>query len=341
MMLFFIRGSARALGVVIMLLTLGALASSAQTVSPPPPAEYKVVIRYRIRSAIQVRVARFREMASYLQSLGFKKDPGPDDEAADPDQTRMTGTIASDRARRLLRDRHIQAILLIPAGYDLPAEGDKPVKVQLDLSGGLPLERQRLLSDQVLGLLRDQGFQAAIGYDNRGHTRILGSIPAGALEALLEDLRWQGSGWLAPRVPVADLPLPLRNAWPVEVVEVLPEPAGVPPVKTLPPVAAPGDGQEYLLKIAPALRALAKQQDAVRMEVILVSEPAANDLSWRRDLSQASPRSLLEGQLAARWTMMSPCRVRAWTVTSAFDASGLSGDATELRTDPRSLLTSR
>jgi hypothetical protein len=40
--------------------------------------------------------------------------------------------------------------------------------------------------------------------------------------------------------------------------------------------------------------------------------------------------------------MMSPCRVRAWTMTVAPDASGLSGDgdATELRTAPRSLLTS-
>jgi hypothetical protein len=38
--------------------------------------------------------------------------------------------------------------------------------------------------------------------------------------------------------------------------------------------------------------------------------------------------------------MMSPCRVRAWTETKAPDVAGFPCDATELRTDPRSLLAS-
>ena len=38
--------------------------------------------------------------------------------------------------------------------------------------------------------------------------------------------------------------------------------------------------------------------------------------------------------------VMSPCRVRAWTVTLLYDGSGFSCDGTELRTDPRSLLAS-
>ncbi len=37
---------------------------------------------------------------------------------------------------------------------------------------------------------------------------------------------------------------------------------------------------------------------------------------------------------------MSPCRVRAWIATLLSDAPGSSGDGTELRTDPRSLLAS-
>ena len=49
------------------------------------------------------------------------------------------------------------------------------------------------------------------------------------LDQLLEDLRWQSAGWLAPRLPAANLPLPLRNTWPVRVAVVMPEPAGVPP----------------------------------------------------------------------------------------------------------------
>ena len=38
--------------------------------------------------------------------------------------------------------------------------------------------------------------------------------------------------------------------------------------------------------------------------------------------------------------MMSPYRVRAWTVTLLSDVSGFSCDGTELRTDPRSLVAS-
>ena len=38
--------------------------------------------------------------------------------------------------------------------------------------------------------------------------------------------------------------------------------------------------------------------------------------------------------------MMSPYRVRAWTVTLLSDASGFACDGTELRTDPRSLVAS-
>ena len=62
---------------------------------------------------------------------------------------------------------------------------------------GLELHRQRLLSDQTKVLLGVQGFQESVGYDNRGHTRLLGTIPASSLPRLLDDLRVQ-TGWLAP-----------------------------------------------------------------------------------------------------------------------------------------------
>src|SRR5262249_682116 len=144
-------------------------------------------------------------------------------EGEDPDQTRMTGTIASADAWKILTAPHVQAILLAPLGYERPAEADRPVKVQLRLKTGLPLDRQRLLADQVRGLLRELGFQEAIGHDNHGQTRLVGTIPAGDLDMLLEDLRWQASGWLAPPVPVADLPSPLRATWPLQVAEITPE----------------------------------------------------------------------------------------------------------------------
>src|SRR5438445_6247649 len=154
---------------------------------PSPPPEYKVTIRYRIRAGANERVAQFLAMTRYLEAIGFKKDEGPENEAEDPSQTRMTGTIRSDRARQILTERHVQSILLVPAGYDLPTEAESPVKVQLELTRGLPLARQRLLADQVRGLLQEVGFRDSIGYDHRRHARIVGTIPAGSLNLLLED----------------------------------------------------------------------------------------------------------------------------------------------------------
>src|SRR5438132_1008527 len=292
-----IRGHARALFLFFSSVFLLPAPSVAQVLSPPPPREYKVEIRFQIRSVGAIRVARFREMVRYLESLGFKKDPGTENEADAPDVTRMTGTIAANRARELLRERHVQAILLVPSEIDLSAEGDKPVKVQLELARGLPLERQRLLREQVVGVLADVGFHEAIGYDNRGHSRILGTLSASSVPQLLEDLRWQGSGWLAPRIAVSELPAPLRGTWPVDVVEVLREPAGGAAAKALPAAAAVAEGQDYLLKIAPELRAQAKNQEPARLEVILASAPAMADVLWERDLLLASPGCRLEGRL--------------------------------------------
>src|SRR5207245_2016799 len=120
-------------------------------------------------------------------------------------------------------------------------------------------DRQRLLADQVRSLLREVGFHEAVGYDHRGHTRLVGMIPTGNLDLLLEDLRWHGSGWLAPRVPVAELPSPLRSTWPLVVAEVMPEPAGVEPAKDVPPPEVVGR-RDPLLKISRDLRALAAQE---------------------------------------------------------------------------------
>src|SRR5207249_523571 len=140
-------------------------------------------------------------------SIGFKKDPGPDNEAEDPEQTRMSGTIPSANAGRILRDPHVKTILLAPAGFALPADKNASIKVQLELMRGMPLVRQRLLAEQTVKVLQGAGFDEAVGYDNRGHSRIVGRLPAGKVESLIGDLRGE-----------ADLPAPLKNGWPIEVV---------------------------------------------------------------------------------------------------------------------------
>jgi hypothetical protein len=273
--------------------------SVAQPAAPPPPKEYQVQLRYRIGAAGVGRIAQYRALTRYLKSIGFQIDPEYENAGEDPDQTRLKGTIASTNALRMLMAPHVQAILLIPQGYALPAEGDQPMTVQLTLKAGLPLDRQRLLADQVRSLLQLHGFQEAIGYNNRGHTRLVGTVPAASLDLLLEDLRWQGFGWLVPGVPVADQPMPLRNTWPVKVVEVMPDSGQAQGVNTPPS----NEGLETsrapldpLLKVSRDLRALAPQEQPVRLEVVLSAVPV-DDQAWRRELTAAAPGAMIEGRI--------------------------------------------
>jgi hypothetical protein len=296
MMLLHAGSRLRGCCVLFLLLTLATTPSLAQPAAPPPPKEYRVQVRYRIGAAGVGRLAQYRALTRSLESIGFRKDPGPENEGEDADQTRMTGTIASANAMKILAAPHVQAILLAPHGYERPGEADQVVRVQLRLKPGLPLDRQRLLAEQVRGLLRELGFHEAIGYDNRGQTRLVGTIPAGNLDLLSEDLRWQGSGWLVPPVPVADLPSPLRNTWPLQVVEVTPEPAGTEPAKSVTTATEARGTRDPLRKIASDLRALAAQEQPARIEVVLVAEQT-EDHSWRQDLAQAAPGSVIEGRL--------------------------------------------
>src|SRR5262249_60357388 len=52
----------------------------AQPVAPPPPKEYDVQIRYRILAARNERIVQFNAMVGYVESIGFRKEPGPEDE---------------------------------------------------------------------------------------------------------------------------------------------------------------------------------------------------------------------------------------------------------------------
>ena len=188
-------------------------------------------------------------MTDYLKSIGFKKAEVPDEdaEAEDPTATRMKGTItvpsAHDGERLIanfLGERRIQSVLLVPEDFKLPEEPEKPVKVQMQLAANVPPGRQRLLAEQTRAKLAQLGFREAVAYDNRAHTRLAGTIPAGELETLLKDLRWEPSGWLTPAVAPSDLPVPLRLVSPVVVIEVVSEPEGTPPGKEPPPPPAEG-----------------------------------------------------------------------------------------------------
>ncbi len=272
---------------------------AAEPLRPAAPKEYTVQLRYRIQADQVERLRQFYSLVSFLEKQGFRKDPGSDTEAEDAGENRMTGAIAGPRARALLLDPRVKALLLLPTGYQVPAEG--PVKVQIDLATGLPPDRQLLLEEQSRATLQKLGFKEKLGYDNHGHARLLGTIPVEELETLLRDLRDQPEGWLAPVTPRGDLPQPLRQISPLRVIEVLPEPEGVQaareaPTDTPPPAA----GREYLLKITPELRDLAMQEgqiEARRLDVILDHTPTPSERAWRADLIDAANGLVIEGRI--------------------------------------------
>jgi hypothetical protein len=275
------------------------LDAQAQPAAPAPPKEYQVQIRYRIQAGRNERVRQFYPMVEFFEALGLKRDDVRANEAEDATLNRMTGTISSAKARRLLEEPHVKSLLLMPPGFKLPgvAEQDNPVKVQIELVGGLPPGQQRLLSEQVRERLKAFGFKEAIAYDHRGFTRLVGTVRGGDVETLLKDLRGEPAGWLAPLTPLADLPLPLRETSPIRVTEVIPEPADVSPIKELPPPAAVAAGQE---KITSHVReVMAKEAEAAkpaRMEVILVATPSEDSRTWATELAAAVPQLIVEGR---------------------------------------------
>ncbi len=278
-------------------LLFGSQPALAQVVAPPPPTSYQVQVRYQINGTRLARLDKFFAMTRYLESQGFKKADGTDELAEDPNATILRGTVSYANARKLLAEPDVRTLLLVPSGYKIP-QGDEPVKIQIELDGGRGLARQRLLAAQTKVLLEDQGFREAVGYDNRGHTRLLGYVPASALPRLLDDLRVQ-TGWMVPSPPMEEMPEPIRSTWPVRVIEVVPEPAGAPLAKAALPTPAVPAGQAT---ITPELRALAAKDDLVRMEVILVAPPPELDREWRRQLRTAAPGAFIEGRVGSTVT---------------------------------------
>src|SRR6185437_9728954 len=159
-----------------------------------PPEVYDVEISYRINAFRNQRLLQYYEMMRFLKKAGFQRDPEevvPENEPEDVKSTRLRGTIPARRARDLLNERHIKSILLIPHGTKPPEDKTQLVRVDLELYSGLSPEGQRQLSEQTSQVLAGIQFRGAVGYDHRGDTRLVGSMPYNRLETLLTDLRAQ------------------------------------------------------------------------------------------------------------------------------------------------------
>ena len=206
----------------------------------------------------------------------------------------------------------MQTILLVPAGYKLPAKAEEPVRVRMELARS---REQITLFKQVAIALEQLGFNVDLGFDSQNFTVIKGTIPAGNVTKLLRDLRQQPSGWLLPNVAqelyarlpdgtlTPNLVRPFADGVPVRVVEVLGSAAAAPAIVTLPPIPA---GQTFLVKLTADLRRkLAEpgvRDKPLRLEVVLVTAPQEFDIGWRGSLSRAG--AVVEGRVGSVVTVM-------------------------------------
>jgi hypothetical protein len=254
---------------------------------PPPPDAWNVLIRYQIQAFRTERLRQYADMMRAFKDLGFVRDP---DEVVEPDEpdnpkaTRMRGTVPAKNLERLLSQRAVRSLLVYPRGTKLP-EKEARARVEMRLASGyLPETQQKLARRTAEVLAKDAGFVEAVGYDHRGHTRLVGSVPGEHLHKLVEDVR---------RLPAAqDEGPPLRSVPPVRLTVVRPDwpvPAGRPKLPAVP---------EKQDKFSPELRAFLADPAAgkrARLEVTLGWTPAETDRTWRRLLEPTG--AAVEGRL--------------------------------------------
>lgn len=283
----------------------------AQRVAPPPSESYEATLHYRIRAARNERIPQFFAMTRYLESLGFRRVPGDADEPADPTAERMTGTLPSKSVREVFREPHVQTLLLVPSGATLPDDSAARVLVDITIAALYTPSRQEPLWEQTAERLALLGFVPKVGYDHRGFTRLLGTVPVGELFILLNDLRFEPSGWVAPATAPDELPEPLRGVSPLKIIEVAIDPPGIAAAKDVPPPAEPPAGQEFLGKLSADLRNLLAKEDAarttMRIEIVLGVTPPRRDETYRGWL----PPLAVEGRIGPVVTVLATPTVAA------------------------------
>jgi hypothetical protein len=279
-------------------LWFAALGSEAQVRVPAPPARFRAYLRYEINAVPQHRAEQFLELLSALKTFGFEKDPrGPEDEFAeviDRSFVSMTGTIGSmEEARKIATIRWVQAILLYPQGFSLPKGPKDPIKVSIDVTSFGDLSRQKALAAQVRSFLKREGFEEYLGYDNRTQSRLVGTLPSGRLENILQDLR-PGQPELARQGPIS------VGRWPIRIVEVMPDPPDFEPIKPYIPPPPPPDGWAAISpELSPLLPFPGEKTEKKKIEVILSRRPAENDRRFEEHLLRVAPDSVIEYRLGA------------------------------------------
>jgi hypothetical protein len=273
---------------------LACSAALAAPPAPPAPAVWNVEVRYRISAFRHERLKQYNEMAGVLRAAGFSRDPDevvPDDEPENQRYTRMRGTLPEKGVRRVLAQRHVGCLLLWPQGTKL--EKGKRVRVDVWLASGYSPSVQKRLAGQTASVLaKGAGFLEAVGYDRRGDTRLVGSLPVGSLEKV-----FLGAHTLPG---AAAEPVPFRTAATVRALFARPDLPVTASQPAFPPVPA------AQRKFSPELRALLGDAAAAgaprRLEVVLGFTPAAGDRSWVRLLDV--PGAAVEGRVGPLVTVL-------------------------------------
>jgi hypothetical protein len=243
------------------------LVVSAQAQPPagtPPAPSYKVSLRFQIQTDRQQRYAFFRQMLARLERVGFKADPGRPGEEIYGNM--LSGTMPATGLNVLRTEPFLRTAILVPAGYDLPADAERTVLVRLELATVLGPGRQSEVANQARAQLRSVGFIENEGYVHAGHAQLLGRLSAPALMGLLRE-EWEVTlSRPAFQGPTIQIKTPL-----IRLATVIPEPS--PPTLDV-RRAAPAE-REYLDRISPDLRAyLAKVPEGdvdklIRVELVL------------------------------------------------------------------------
>jgi hypothetical protein len=271
--------------------------SSAAPLAPPSPENYDVQISYRITAFRNERLVQYYDMMRFLKKLGFQRNPQeevPETEPEDVKRTLLSGTIPSRSARALLNERHIRSIQLMPHGAKLPEDKATRVRVEIELYNGLTPEGQYLLSRQTFEVLAGLQFFEAVGYDHRGHTRLVGSMPLNRADALLTDLRQQPAG--------AKMPGPFKNVWAVRTSIVSPDLPSPAPRLRVPRV--PKEQERLSPDLRSVLADAAAAAKPMRMEVIFAFAPEAEEKDSLRLLRLAAPGLIVEGRLGPLVTVV-------------------------------------
>ncbi|MFO0880531.1 MAG: hypothetical protein U0840_24560 [Gemmataceae bacterium] len=240
---------------------------------PPGPDAFNALVRYEILNYRSERVRAYFDFMKALKEIGFTRDPSnppADDEPDNPQSEPILGSLPAGKVDALLALRPVRSVLLFPKGTKLPEKGAR-LRVQFALSSGyLPQTQRALFRQTVTVLAKDLGFIEAVGYDHRGYTKLLGSVPAENALRLLDDVR---------KLPSAvDVGAPLSNVTPLRLTIARPDwpaPSGRTPAPPVP---------EKEKKFTPELRTLLAGPDAdksTRFEVILGWTPDEFDRGWQ------------------------------------------------------------